>query len=126
MTESQKVRVLHYPRKEKKVAVKTIDRKLDRDNLLEGLERIGLRKEEIKCRVFCGGKVVMYYNESESYAPNVSINGTVYHGDVVFVGMNSAGAADLSANQIKAIKAVVKGVSHGQKERNYQKAGTGA
>ena len=110
MTENKKVRVLHYPRAEKKIAVKTIDRKIDRENLIDGLERIGLRKEEIKCRVFCGGKVVMYYNESESYAPNVSINGTVYHGDVVFVGMNSAGAADLSANQIKAIKAVVKGV----------------
>ena len=110
MTESQKVRVLHYPRKEKKAAAKTIDRKLDRDNLLEGLERIGLRKEEIKCRVFCGGKVVMYYNESESYAPSLSINGAVYRGDVVFIGMSSSGAADLSANQIKAIKAVVKGV----------------
>lgn len=110
MTESQKVRVLHYPRKEKKVAVKTIDRKLDRDNLLEGLERIGLRKEEIKCRVFCGGKVVMYFNESKIYAPSLSINGAVYRGDVVFIGMSSSGAVDLSANQIRAIKAVVKGV----------------
>lgn len=110
MTENKKVRVLHYPRAEKKIAAKTIDRMIDRENLIDGLERIGLRKEEIKCRVFCGGKVVMYYNEIESYAPSLSINGAVYRGDVVFIGMSSSGAVDLTANQIRAIKAVVKGV----------------
>ena len=49
----------------------------------------------------------MYYNDG-SAKPSIRINDVKYDGPVVFVAMDGAAVTDLTGNQMKAIKTVVK------------------
>lgn len=104
--EEKKVAILHYPQRKTKEKTQAIERKIG-VKVLGELERLGLDVRKLKCRSFLAGKVLMYYNEDEFKPETLSINGTVYRGNVVFVGMNEGKPTDLTAARKGAIRAVV-------------------
>lgn len=105
MTETAKV--LHYPAKRGRAAVSAVERKIRKNKLLDELERLKIDVKSLKSRCFCGGRIVMYYNNG-SAKPSIRINDVKYDGPVVFVAMDGAAVTDLTGNQMKAIRAVVK------------------
>lgn len=107
MEATRKVKALFYPMKQGNSPVSAVDREI-KTELKSELERLKIDADDLRVRSFCGGKVVMYYNETCG-KPTIRINDKVYNGPVLFAGADGMGLpADLTASQKRAIKAVVK------------------
>lgn len=104
--EVKKVIMLYYPEPDgtKAIIRGVCQRKEPR---FDYLKYQGMIIGEPKIRYFFKGKVKMIYSEV-SNVPNIRVNGTVYFGPVIFLGVDGSGRyCDLSDKQMRAIKCVV-------------------
>lgn len=102
---NRSVRVLQFKRLRR--GVTALDRKIESGKLLSELERLELNVQNMKCRVFQNGRVIMYYNDREG-EPTIKIGKQEYGGSVVFLHIDANTLLDLTAQQIRAIRGAVR------------------